>query len=943
MALFKGNLAIEKYAVEESTLPPEAAVSAEPTRSQSRSPTELQIGLEAKWLPPSLPWYAAGIGLVLAVGWNRYLSQQLRQYRGREVPYQAVLDAIPDFLVRVGVDGHYRELRVPDRDFALVPSAERTGKALADVLPKDLADQYLYYLDQALKTGELQVFEQTLPVGNRVQQEEIRVIKSGDDEALFMIREISDRKQAEAALQQKLQQEQALNRVVQAIRSSLDLATIFATVTAETVHLLPGVNCCGVVQHLPEQHVWKIIDRACSDPELLTWVGLEVSESGNPFSDQLKQLKVVRVPDTREIRDEPNKPTAEAIPGAWLMIPLVIDNQLWGSLLLSTPQPFDWPNSLVDLVQTIAHQLEVAIQQAQLYQQVEQEKQKLLQSQKALIQAQQMAQMGNWEIDVATGQTTASDNLFWIFGLDPTPSVDLAEAMVSFIHPDDRPQLEQALFQAMTVGTPYEIDLRFFKADGSIGHLETRAEAACDQQGQVVKVFGTSLEISDRIQTAAQLKHDALHDGLTRLANRTLLTERLDLSLRRAKRHLDYQFAVLFLDLDNFKVVNDSLGHLVGDELLLAVAALLKQMIREVDLAARLGGDEFVVLLDGIDESKEAVRVAERILAALESPFPIANREIFVGASIGIVIGATDYEYAENLLRDADLAMYRSKQSGRGQYTVFDPVMHLKAVQRLQIESDLRTALECGQFVLLYQPVFYLDSQTIRGFEALIRWQHPQQGIILPTEFIGIAEETGLIEPIGEWVLHSACEQLARWQSRFPAQSLKVSVNLSVKQLKSSLLPKLDALLMAYPIEPGCLILEVTESMLVENVEATVKLLEQVKKRGVHISLDDFGTGYSSLSYLHKLPLNALKIDRSFVSCAEGFTEPDTRNRLIAESIIALSNLLELNAVAEGIETAEQLEWLKKLGCEAGQGYFFSPPVSAEQASKILSEHSCPC
>ncbi len=426
-----------------------------------------------------------------------------------------------------------------------------------------------------------------------------------------------------------------------------------------------------------------------------------------------------------------------------------------------------------------------------------------------------MAQMGNWEIDVATRCTTLSDNLFRIFGLDPMPSIDFADALVSLVHPDDRPQIEQALTQVMTAGTPYEIDLFFFRVDGSIGHLETRAEAVRDRQGRVVKVLGTSLDISDRIQAAAQLKHDALHDGLTGLANRTLLTERLDLSLRRSKRHFDYQFAVLFLDLDNFKVVNDSLGHLVGDELLLAVAALLKQMIREVDLAARLGGDEFVVLLDGLDETEEAVHVAERVLAALESPFPIANREIFVGASIGIVIGATDYERAENLLRDADLAMYRSKQSGRGQYTVFDPVMHLKAVQRLQIESDLRTALQCSQFILHYQPIFYLESQTIRGFEALIRWQHPQQGIILPTEFIGIAEETGLIEPIGEWVLHSACEQLAQWQAQFPHQLLKVSVNLSVKQLQSSLLTKLDALLLAYPIEPCCLVLEVTESMLI--------------------------------------------------------------------------------------------------------------------------------
>ncbi len=1103
-----------------------------------------------------------------------------------EAQSRAILEAIPDYLVRVGIDGRYRECSGPERDFAIVSHAGLVGRSLADVLPTELADRHLYYLRKALQTGELQVFEQTVQVGDRLQEEEVRAVKSGADEVLLIIREISDRKQAEATLQKKLQQEKAFNRVVQAIRDSLDLMTVFATANAEIARLLPGLNC-AVVQYLPERGVWKIIDRVCSDPDEPTWVGFEVSDADNPFAAQLKQLQIVRVEDTQEIEEMTNQSAAETMPGAWLMIPLVIEGEVWASLSLGVSQrSFYWEDELVSLLRAIADQLEVAIQQAQLYQRVEAEKQKLFKSQKALIQAGQIARLGNCEIDVATQTVTWSDNLLRIFGLEALPSTDLTDLMLNYFHTEDRPQLEQVLTRAMTEGTPYEIDLRFFRADGTMGYLEIRGGALRDEQGQIVKIFSTALDITDRKQAAAeiaegevryrkvveaqtdfilrslpdttvtfanssfcralgtsltalignkwsdftssedtrrnisglatlslqqprffvenrhrladgqirwtqwldegifdesgqlieiqsvgrditplkqaeqarkeseerlrlvtenmsdmvclhdldgrylyvtpssqallgyspeeligtspyelfhpddadrichmghqrvlkgisdcityrarrktgdyiwletlttpifdeqgqmihlqtssrevgdrikaeeQLKHDALYDSLTGLPNRTLLMERLDLSLRRVSRHEDYQFAVLFLDLDNFKVINDSLGHLVGDELLLAVAALLTQMIRKTDLAARLGGDEFVILLDGFDTCDQAARVAEQLLAALKAPLQISGREIFMGTSIGIVVGTPEYQHAEELLRDADLAMYRAKQSGRGRYTVFKPAMHLQAVQRLQVERDLRKALEHHQFVLYYQPIVHLQTGVVQGFEALIRWQHPQRGLVSPLDFIEIAEETGMIEPMSEWVLHSACQQLARWQAQFAPQPLKVSVNLSARLFQSSLLPQLDSVLTASHIRPNSLMLEITESMLVQDIEATVSLLEKIKAKGVDISIDDFGTGYSSLSYLHRLPIDALKIDRAFVSA----TKPNARNRAIAESIVALSNLLNFNAIAEGIETAQQLEWLKMLGCESGQGYFFSPPVTSDEATQLLAK-----
>ncbi|MCW6035786.1 EAL domain-containing protein [Spirulina subsalsa FACHB-351] len=516
-----------------------------------------------------------------------------------------------------------------------------------------------------------------------------------------------------------------------------------------------------------------------------------------------------------------------------------------------------------------------------------------------------------------------------------SPSELLGHSPYEFIHPEDGELVRQSTHypaQQGLVRSPITYRARHKRGDWL--WLETLTQPIFNERGEVQHLQTTSRDVSDRVRMEEALKHKALHDELTGLPNRSLLTERLDLAMKCLKRHPQRQFAVLFLDLDQFKVVNDSLGHCVGDNLLVAVGQLLKELIRETDLPARLGGDEFVILLEELTEVEAAVRVAEQILLALRSPLKLGEREVFITTSIGIVIGTSDYHRPEELLRDADLAMYRAKQNGRGNYAIFDPTLHQQVLQRLQIENDLRKALEQEEFILYYQPIIHLASQKVRGFEALIRWQHPQRGFIPPDQFITIAEETGLITPIGLWVLQTACHQLAIWQAQCPQQGLKMSVNLSVSQLDSQLLTQLDEVLTRYALPRNSLVLEITESMLVENVNANYELLNQVKARGVGLSIDDFGTGYSSLSYLHCLPVDALKIDRAFVS-PHGV---DARNQIIAESIVALSNLLELNAIAEGIETPEQLEWLKILGCEFGQGFFFSPPLPPEQATHFLTE-----
>lgn len=441
--------------------------------------------------------------------------------------------------------------------------------------------------------------------------------------------------------------------------------------------------------------------------------------------------------------------------------------------------------------------------------------------------------------------------------------------------------------------------------------------------------------LRERIQVQNQLKHDAFHDALTGLPNRNFLMKRLELAIDRANRLETYRFAVLFIDLDRFKVINDSLGHLAGDQLLVAIVQKLQPPLREVDLMARLGGDEFVILLEELKNIQEAVRATEQIFAALQTPLIAEGRKVYVTASIGIVLGTKDYTQASHLLRDADIAMYRAKAMGKARYEVFGAEMHTQALNRLHLENDLRRAIEYQEFVLHYQPIVALATGHLVGFEALIRWQHPTQGLKSPIDFISVAEETGLITLLDYWVLQTACHQLAAWQATFPGLAdLKVSVNLSAQDLKRpDLLKEVDRVLAQTCLSGHCLTLEITESMLIEDIDSTISLLGQLKERGIQISIDDFGTGYSSLNYLHRLPVDNLKVDRSFVNQIQSAKQ----NYQIVETIARLSDQLELDPIAEGIETSYQLERLQYLGYNFGQGYLFSKPLNSETTEALLA------
>ncbi|ASC73742.1 two-component system response regulator [Halomicronema hongdechloris C2206] len=439
-------------------------------------------------------------------------------------------------------------------------------------------------------------------------------------------------------------------------------------------------------------------------------------------------------------------------------------------------------------------------------------------------------------------------------------------------------------------------------------------------------------DISDLKQAQEMLIYIALHDPLTGLPNRKLLIERLELAINRARRLENYHYAVLFLDLDRFKVINDSLGHSVGDQLLIAIAQRLKVHVRDIDLVARLGGDEFVILLEEISGPEDVIQISERILADFQTPFIIHDYEIFTSFSIGIVLGTQDYHQTSDLMRDADIAMYRAKAQQNNSYKFFDAAMHTQALNRLTLETDLRKALNQQEFVVYYQPIFDLFNHRLFGFEALVRWQHPTRGFISPDEFISIAEETGFIVPLDNWVLYNACQQIASWENQFAnGSSFKISINLSAQDLrKVNLIQDVDDILADTGLAGHSLTLEITESLLIENIDQTIDLLVQLASRNIQISIDDFGTGYSSLGYLHRFPVNNLKIDRSFVDQIQS----ESREYHVVDTIIALGQHLGLSVIAEGVETTQQLEWLQQLRCEFGQGYLFSKPLAAAEIER---------
>ena len=540
---------------------------------------------------------------------------------------------------------------------------------------------------------------------------------------------------------------------------------------------------------------------------------------------------------------------------------------------------------------------------------------------------------GLWDWSLERDEIYFSRRWKAMLGLGEDAVFNARDNWLERVHPDDRERVRLELDAHLNNHSlQFQSEHRIRHADDTYRFVANRGLAVRDTQGRPTRMVGAQADITERKVAEEQLLFNAFYDPLTQLPNRALFMDPLGHALISARRRDEYRFAVLFLDLDRFKVVNDSLGHTVGDLLLVEVARRLKTVLRAHDTFARLGGDEFTILMDGPTSLQDADRLARRIHQELAVPLELNHHEVFPSASIGIAFSDASYGRPEDILRDADIAMYRAKAAGKSRHEVFDPAMHQSAVNLLRTEADMRRALERGEWELFYQPIISLESNALSGFEALVRWNHPERGMISPAEFIPIAEDTGLIVPLGEWVLGEACRQAVAW-TRPEADSFTMAVNISSKQFSHpDLVEKVRLILEQTGLDPHRLKLEITESVIMENALSAAAMLRQLQELDVQFSIDDFGTGYSSLSSLQQFPLNTLKVDRSFVDRLDSAGE----NSAIVRTIVALAANLGMNVVAEGIETGEQLDKLRALNCEFGQGYLFSKPLRVSDAETLL-------
>jgi diguanylate cyclase (GGDEF)-like protein/PAS domain S-box-containing protein len=550
--------------------------------------------------------------------------------------------------------------------------------------------------------------------------------------------------------------------------------------------------------------------------------------------------------------------------------------------------------------------------------------QALSESDDTLREAQEIAHLGRFEWDISSDRVRWSDELFRIFGLDPGSIEVTYDAYIRRVHPEDKRLAQGAIEETLRSATPLAAEYRIVLPDGGIRWLHSRARLVQDEDGRPLRLLGICQDITTQKTTEAALTRLALQDPLTGLPNRALFLDRLDLALRRRQR-AGQVVAVLFVDLDRFKTVNDTLGHFAGDQLLVAVADRLGKILRPGDTIARLGGDEFAVVCEGLAAAGGAEEIAVRILRSLTAPVVVEGQQIIVSASIGISVSESDATPG-TMLRDADTAMYEAKEAGRNRFCVFNPASRARTLERLRRAEELRVALDRSELRLCYQLEVDLAEEATTGVEALVRWQHPTLGLLPPSEFIDVAEETGLVVPLGDWVLREACRELAARETGDQPGGLRLSVNLSAHQLGvPGLIDTVRDVLAETGLDPSRLCLEITESVLMDDVQSSIDALLDLKALGVRLAIDDFGTGYSSLSYLRRFPVDVVKLDRSFVA---GLGVDSAATAIVA-AVVNLAHALGILVVAEGVETEAQLVALRALRCDRAQGYYWNRPLPA--------------
>ncbi len=580
----------------------------------------------------------------------------------------------------------------------------------------------------------------------------------------------------------------------------------------------------------------------------------------------------------------------------------------------------------------------------------------LMESRARLSSAQRIAKLGHWVLDMRTNQVAWSEEIQTLFGL-PLRRTGAYEELLEFVHPKDRNDVKREMSNAIVKREPYSLEFRIVRPDGTEQFVNQEAEICLDEADGGMRIVGTLQDISERRLAEKQIRELAYLDNVTGLPNRTLMNEHIGRALANAQRD-KHRASILFLDLDRFKRINDTLGHSAGDELLKIVAKRLAECVRQSDVVgtelacryampsergtgdtvARLGGDEFVVMLSKLNRSEDAAVVARRICEALSHPITLGGTEVYVRTSIGISIYPDDGETAETLLKHADAAMYHAKAQGRDRYQFFTASINARALERLVLETNLRNALQNDQFELHYQPKFDIQREALVGMEGMLRWVHPDLGLVSPSEFMTVAEETGLIVPIGEWVLRSACTQAQAW-CRAGHADLRASVSLSGVQFRDEGLERtIVECLEQSGLQPGLLGVEFSEAVLMDNADPGVAILNELKSVGVHLSIDDFGTGYSSLNNLKQLPIDALKIDQALIRGIEN----DPKDAAIVSGIILLAHSLGLKAVAEGVEEESQLEFLRERGCDQAQGHYFGGPMPGAEATRWLAEREGP-